>query len=53
MIHAVEAFKSLKPGMENMGIKIHAPAVETALPTTSNTPELDMFDNLISDLDLE
>ncbi|MBC7405958.1 MAG: DNA polymerase III subunit gamma/tau [Candidatus Parcubacteria bacterium] len=48
-----EAFKSLKPGMENMGIKIHAPAVETTLPTASNNPDLDMFDNLISDLDLE
>ena len=48
-----EAFKSLKPGMENMGIRIHAPAVETVATASSNNPDLDMFDNLISDLDLE
>ena len=41
-----EAYKSLKPGMENKGIEIHTP-VETVAVSQ------DMFDDLISDLDLE
>ncbi len=42
-----EAYRSLKPGMENKGIKIHSPVK----PSESDSQE--MFDDLISDLDLE
>lgn len=42
-----EAYRSLKPGMENKGIKIHSPA------KASEPNSQEMFDDLVSDLDLE